>query len=117
MAGDLLAVLDHLHVDKAVIGGHDFGGPIVRVFALLYPDRVTGLIIMNAPILPNFYDLIHFDPEQQELAKYTHDYFAWKSGDDKNLETILRSIRHQAHKHRLREYLATNPIEGMLSYF
>lgn len=44
-AGDVVSVLDHLGLDRAVLCGHSFGGLVAQELALTYPDRVLGLIL------------------------------------------------------------------------
>jgi pimeloyl-ACP methyl ester carboxylesterase len=43
-----LALLDSLHVSDAVIVGHSMGGAIAAAVALAGPDRVRGLVLMDA---------------------------------------------------------------------
>ena len=42
-------LLDHLKIEKAVLVGFSLGGMINRSFALKYPARVQGLVILNSP--------------------------------------------------------------------
>jgi len=49
LAGDLVGLLDHLKIDKAIIVGHDWGGYVVWETALRYPDRVAGVVSLNSP--------------------------------------------------------------------
>ncbi len=42
--------MDALDIPEAVIAGHSVGGIIARLFALRYPSRVKGLILINASI-------------------------------------------------------------------
>jgi pimeloyl-ACP methyl ester carboxylesterase len=44
---DMRALLDHLHIDQAVIGGHSLGGFISLAFHLAYPERVKALILQG----------------------------------------------------------------------
>ncbi len=44
-ADDLLALLDHLGVDRAIVGGISMGAAIALNFALRYPRRLLGLIL------------------------------------------------------------------------
>jgi haloalkane dehalogenase len=44
---ELPAVLDALAIDRAVLVGHDAGGPVAVDFTLAHPDRVSRLILMN----------------------------------------------------------------------
>jgi pimeloyl-ACP methyl ester carboxylesterase len=45
--GDMTAILDHLAIPSAVIGGHSLGGYVSLAFALAHPDRVTALILID----------------------------------------------------------------------
>lgn len=42
---DLLAFLDHLRIERAVIGGISMGAAIAVRFVLEYPERVLGLVL------------------------------------------------------------------------
>ncbi len=46
--GDLLAVLDHLRIDRALFVGLSLGGRVVLETALIAPDRVSGLVLLNS---------------------------------------------------------------------
>ena len=48
---DLLALLDLHECERAVIGGHCLGANLAMRFALEYPDRVLGLVLVE-PMLP-----------------------------------------------------------------
>lgn len=44
---DMLAVLDHAGVDRAVLAGHSLGGFLSLRFHLAHPDRVQGLVLID----------------------------------------------------------------------
>lgn len=46
-AADCLALMDHLGIDRAVVGGMSQGGFISLRVALTAPDRVRGLILLD----------------------------------------------------------------------
>jgi len=48
MAQDLKAVLDALGLEKVAIVGHSFGGALSMHFALLYPERVRGVVMLDS---------------------------------------------------------------------
>ena len=58
MAKDVLAFMDKLaqrnegeHYNKAVIVGHSMGGKVAQSLALMHPDRVAGLVVLDiAPV-------------------------------------------------------------------
>src|SRR6202012_146233 len=49
LTGDLVGLLDHLKIDKAIFVGHDWGGFIVWQMPLRYIDRVAGVVGVNTP--------------------------------------------------------------------
>jgi pimeloyl-ACP methyl ester carboxylesterase len=52
LTGDIVGLLDHLGVEKAVLCGHDWGGIVVWQAPLRHPDRVAGVIGVNTPFMP-----------------------------------------------------------------
>jgi len=52
LTGDLIGLLDHLGVEKAIFCGHDWGGIVVWQMPLLHPTRVAGVIGVNTPFMP-----------------------------------------------------------------
>ncbi len=49
-ADRLKTFLDAVGIDRAVLAGNSMGGGIVTNFALRYPDRVRGLVLVDAAI-------------------------------------------------------------------
>jgi 3-oxoadipate enol-lactonase len=60
-AGDLIALLDHLAIDDAVLVGLSFGGRVVLQTALAAPARVRGLALLDAVL-----DGVPWDPVSAE---------------------------------------------------
>lgn len=46
--GDMVALLRHLGVERAVVGGQDLGGPMTLAFRLAHPEMVQALIMVDA---------------------------------------------------------------------
>jgi pimeloyl-ACP methyl ester carboxylesterase len=44
LGADLLALLDSLGIERAVLGGYDWGGRAACIVAALWPERVVGLL-------------------------------------------------------------------------
>jgi pimeloyl-ACP methyl ester carboxylesterase len=116
-ATDLLAIVDFFGADKAVMVGHDFGGGVVQVFTLLFPHRVSGLIMINSPILGPFYELLYSNSEQQEMARYTIAYHNYREGDRKDIKYVVRYIRDPQHRASVAAYLEENDIRGMMNHY
>lgn len=59
-AEDVVAVMDHLGLDHAWIGGHGFGGTVARQIVAAHRDRANGLLLLGvedvdiplAPVIP-----------------------------------------------------------------
>ncbi len=51
-AKDMLAVIDHLHIRKAIIGGMSMGGPVVLEMYREAPQRFRGLILIDSTTSP-----------------------------------------------------------------
>ena len=57
-ARDCLALMEHLEIERAVLGGMSQGGFIALRAALLDPDRVRGLILLSTQAGPEDADVI-----------------------------------------------------------
>ena len=49
-AGDVAGVLDALKIARADVVAHDIGNMVAYAFAALHPDRVTRLVVIDAPV-------------------------------------------------------------------
>jgi 3-oxoadipate enol-lactonase len=56
-ADDLVSLLDHLGIGRAVLAGLSFGGRVVMQAALAAPERVRGLVLLDAVL-----DGVPWDP-------------------------------------------------------
>jgi pimeloyl-ACP methyl ester carboxylesterase len=58
MAQDLAGLLDALDIEKTALVGHSWGADIILHFALLYPGRVSALVVVEggllAPLAPSY---------------------------------------------------------------
>ncbi|WNC71347.1 alpha/beta hydrolase [Thalassotalea psychrophila] len=76
---DLLALLDHLNIDKAALVGQSMGGGTAINFANKYPERVAGLVIA---------DSLHGLVESDDVAKIM-DQARLNTKDLTQLERVL----------------------------
>lgn len=86
-ADDLSALMDHLRISKAIVGGISMGAAVALNFALRHPDRVEGLVLSRPawtdkphPWNVNIFTLIarlareHGRKQGQELFRETPEY-------------------------------------------
>jgi pimeloyl-ACP methyl ester carboxylesterase len=67
---DLLALADALGIGSFTLAGHDWGGAIAWMAALQNPQRITRLIIVNAPHPLVFQRSLFDDPGQRAASQY-----------------------------------------------
>ena len=67
---DLVALADHLGYRRFTLVAHDWGGAIAWATALLHPDRLERLVIVNAPHPAIFQRLLAEHPGQQKASQY-----------------------------------------------
>ena len=53
MAGDIAALIDHLHLDKPDVVGYSLGGGVAFQTAVQYPAKVRRLVMVSANIRPD----------------------------------------------------------------
>ena len=89
MADDLLALLDHLGIDRACVVGHSFGGSIALHLAAKRPDRIAGVVLADTGIaclrrLRTIEDWPGWKTWKDELGEYgiTYDWFVEAEGRD-----------------------------------
>jgi len=73
LGADLLALLDALSIERAVLAGYDWGGRAACVVAALWPERCTGLVSVNSYNLQNIARAMVPDtPENEQRLWYQY---------------------------------------------
>jgi pimeloyl-ACP methyl ester carboxylesterase len=67
---DLVALADTLGLGRFALVGHDWGGAVAWLAALRYPDRLSRLVIVNAPHPYVFQKSLFDDPAQRAASQY-----------------------------------------------
>jgi epoxide hydrolase 4 len=71
LVDDVAALADKVSPnDKIILVGHDWGGALAWTFAKVYPQRVSKIIVINAPPTNVLLDSLKDDPEQQKASAY-----------------------------------------------
>ncbi|MCT1557733.1 alpha/beta hydrolase [Helcobacillus massiliensis] len=79
---DMLAVLDHARIEKAVLYGTSYGGYLAQRFALAHPDRVHSLVL-DSP-----FTSVADEAAQQHALRSLFWY-----GENDRTESVARVIR------------------------
>ena len=67
---DLIALADALGLERFTLVGHDWGGAVSWLAALRHPDRLSRLIVVNAPHPLVFQNSVIEDPGQRAGSQY-----------------------------------------------
>ena len=70
IVADLLALADHFGIAQFTLVGHDWGGAIAWMAALQNADRITRLVIINAPHPFVFQRTLFDDMAQRAASQY-----------------------------------------------
>ena len=80
LAHDLLALLDALHIERAIVAGYDWGGRAACIAAALWPQRVAGLVSVTGYNLQNIARAgAPLSPEAEQRLWYQY-YFHGERG-------------------------------------
>ncbi len=74
LIGDVAAVIKHFGQEKAVIIGHDWGGAISWALAMLRPELLERLIILNVAHPSALRREIINNPSQKRSSQYARDF-------------------------------------------
>jgi len=122
VALDIIALMDALKIDKAIIGGFDWGARTANIIAALWPERCTAMVSVSGyligsqesgkiPLPPKaeleWWYQYYFATERGRAGyeKYTHDFakLIWQIAspkwqfDDATFERTVASFKNPDH--------------------
>jgi pimeloyl-ACP methyl ester carboxylesterase len=80
LGNDLRELMDALSIDRAVLAGYDWGGRGACIMAALWPERVRGLVTVNAYNIQNIPDAEKPSAPAQEHQRWYQWYFQMERG-------------------------------------
>jgi pimeloyl-ACP methyl ester carboxylesterase len=95
LAHDLLALLDALHIERAVVAGYDWGGRAACIVAALWPQRVAGLVSVNGYNLQDIARAAEpLSPETEQRLWYQYYFHAerGRAGLSQNRRSFCRLL-------------------------
>jgi pimeloyl-ACP methyl ester carboxylesterase len=102
LARDVARLIENVGAERAAVAGHDWGGGVAWQFAMRYPERLSRLLILNAPHPARFVAGLR---SWRQLRKSWYMFFfqlPWLP------EASLRAGRFAA----LRRLLRTQPVRS-----
>ncbi|KDO75870.1 hypothetical protein CISIN_1g0212821mg [Citrus sinensis] len=93
ITNDLLATLDHLGINKVFLVAKDFGARPAYLFALLHPERVSGVITLGVPFIPPGTAEFHKSlPEGFYISRWQEPGRAEADFGRHDAKTVVRNI-------------------------
>jgi pimeloyl-ACP methyl ester carboxylesterase len=80
VAVDVIALMDALKIDQAILGGFDWGARTVDIVAALWPQRVKGIVSVSGYLIGNQAAGKAPLPPKAELQWWYQFYFATERG-------------------------------------
>jgi pimeloyl-ACP methyl ester carboxylesterase len=80
LAADVIALMDALKIERAVLGGFDWGARTANIVAALWPERVKAMVSVSGYLIGNREAGKHPLPPKAELSWWYQFYFATERG-------------------------------------
>ncbi|MEV0588656.1 alpha/beta hydrolase [Nonomuraea sp. NPDC050310] len=80
IALDIIALMDALKIDKAVLAGFDWGSRTAGIIAALWPERCKALVSVSGYLITNLEANLSPLPPKAEYAWWYQYYFATERG-------------------------------------
>ena len=99
---DLIGLLDALKIERAVLGGFDWGARTVNIMAAMWPQRFTGMVSVSGYLIGSQAANTTPLPPEAELAWWYQFYFATERGQagyEANRDAFNRLIWKLASPH------------------
>jgi len=117
LVGDIIAVIQHLGKEKAIIVGHDWGGMVSWQLALNAPRFVDRLIILNLPHPRGLMRELAHNPVQQAASEYARNF--QQEGAEAQLKPwqLAFWVTDPEAKLKYIEAFQRSDIKAMLAYY
>ena len=80
MGADMMALMDALHIQRAVFAGYDWGGRAACVGAALWPERCIGLVCVNSYLIQDIAKAMVPARPEREVPLWYQYYFQLERG-------------------------------------
>jgi len=80
VAVDIIALMDALKINRAIIGGYDWGARTAAIIAALWPERCKALVSVSGYLIGSIKANLEPLPPKAEFAWWYQFYFATERG-------------------------------------
>ncbi len=117
LVGDVIAVIKHLGRERAIIVGHDWGGAVAWTLAMMRPDVVEKLIILNLPHPRGLRRELANNPQQQKNSQYARNFQQPDAHKNLTAEGLAFWVKDPKAKEKYIEAFKRSDFEAMLNYY
>lgn len=117
LVGDVAAVIRHAGHERATVVGHDWGGAVAWTLAMVMPDVVERLIILNLPHPQGLARELARNPEQQQNSAYARQFQQPNAHELLTAEGLAMWVQDPAARDRYIEAFQQSDFEAMLNYY
>jgi pimeloyl-ACP methyl ester carboxylesterase len=80
IGADVVALMDALNIQRAVLAGHNWGGRAANVAAALWPERCAGMVTVNSYLIQDLARAMVPISPKSEVALWYEYYFQLERG-------------------------------------
>lgn len=117
LVGDVLSVITHLGFKKSIVIGHDWGGMVSWALAMMRPQIVDKLILLNSPHPRGIRHELATNPEQQKNSAYARSFQKKGASAFLNADKLVSMLGDNVNKNAYLEAFNRSDIEAMLHYY
>jgi pimeloyl-ACP methyl ester carboxylesterase len=119
LAADVVAVIHAVGREHAVVVGHDWGGAVAWTLAMLQPDAVDRLVVLNLPHPRGLLRELREDPAQQAASGYARAFeeSTIPFGTSAAVFAGLRNDPDPKVRVRYEEALGRSDLGAMIAYY
>jgi len=117
LVGDVEAVIDDFGRARATVVGHDWGAVIGWSFAMLRPDRLERLIILDVPHPRGFQRELATNPAQAQASAYARVFQQDGSYELLSAEFLTAIVGDTEHASLYLEAFGRSDFEAMTNYY
>ncbi|MCR9296149.1 MAG: alpha/beta hydrolase [bacterium] len=117
LVADVENLLKHLESSQAIVVGHDWGGMIAWTFAMLHPEKVERLVVLNLPHPAGLNRELANNPAQQKAAAYARDFQLPEAASTLTAEGLAFWVTDLAAKQEYIQAFRRSSFEGMLNFY
>jgi pimeloyl-ACP methyl ester carboxylesterase len=117
LALDVQNVVKHFGEEQAILIGHDWGGYVAWTCAMMFPNMVDRLVILNAPHPAGLQRELATNAEQQKNSQYARDFQKEDAAAQLTAESLAAWVTDDDAKAEYEEAFRRSSFAGMLNYY